>query len=140
MGLLCPEVVAIFFDAKGKYLGCEERPWSEAAAELAGRKPPYNISGDRFPEMIAAQVKEWQAELGFRPATVRVKQFRVPGQGVGIQELPGWAQEIETATWLGDEERQQYRDARDQWIADGKFVFWWGRSYHMSKDGEVEST
>ena len=140
LGLLCPVLVAFFFDAKGKHLGCEERPWSAAAGKLAGRKPPYDISGDRFHELIAGQMKAWQGELGFSASTIRVKQFQVPGRGVSIQELPGWAQEIETATWLSDDERQESREARDQWIADGKFVFWWGRSYHMSKDGEVEST
>lgn len=140
LGLLCPSLVAVWFDANGKYLDYEERPWGAAAAELAGREPPYNISGDRFGELIAEQLKAWQAELGFNAATIRVEQFRLPGLGIAIQELPGWALEIETATWLTDAERQEYRKARDQWVADGKFVFWWGRSYHMSRDGEVEST
>jgi hypothetical protein len=76
---------------------------------------------------------------GVRAAPIRVKQFWARGTGVGIEELPGWAREIETATWITDEERQDSRKSRDQWIADGKFVFWWGRSYHMSKDGVVES-
>jgi hypothetical protein len=140
MGLLCPDVVAVFFDAQGTYLGCEERRWS-AAGKLAGTKPPYRIGGDRFRELIAAQTKKWQTALGFRAATIRVKKFWLRGCGVGIEELPGWAREIETADWITDEdERQQYRESRDQWIADGNFVFWWARSYHMSSDGRVEST
>jgi hypothetical protein len=60
---------------------------------------------------------------------------------VGIQELPGWAHEIETADWItSDAERQSSRAEWDQWIADGKFVFWTGPSHHLSADGEVEAT
>ena len=65
--MLCPELVAVFFDAKGNYLGCEERPWGAAAGKLAGRKPPFNISGERFRELIAGQIKAWQAELERQP-------------------------------------------------------------------------
>ena len=98
-------------------------------------------SGDRFEQLIAEQIRQWQAELGFRPATIRVKEFWASEVGVGIEELPGWAQEIETADWISDEEeRQHYRASRDQWVANGQFVFWWGRSHHMSKDGGVEAT
>jgi hypothetical protein len=140
IGLLCPELVAVFFDGKGNHLGCEERPWSAAVGKLAGRKPPYKIGGDRFRDLIAEQVREWQGELGARQSTIRVKKFLAGAHMVGIDELPGWAHEIETATWMSDAERQQYREDRDQWVADGKFVFWWAKSYHMSKDGEVEST
>jgi hypothetical protein len=53
MGLLCPKLVAVFFDNKGAYLGCEERRWSAEAGKLAGRKPPYDIFGDRFRALIA---------------------------------------------------------------------------------------
>jgi hypothetical protein len=38
------------------------------------------------------------------------------------------------------EERAQVRQQVLEWEASGSFVFWWGRDYHMTKDGEVLST
>src|SRR5690349_1027952 len=108
MGLLCPELVAVFFDAKGAYLGCEERRWNPMAGKLAGRKPPYHIFGDRFRKLITEQMKEWQAELGFRTATIRVKEFWAKNHTVGIEELPSHYRDIETADWLSNEEERQH--------------------------------
>jgi len=141
MGLLCPEVVAVFFDAAGNHLGCESRFWGEEAAGLAGREPIYDIFGDRFCALIARQLKDWQGELAFRTATIRVKEFWAAGQSVGIEEMPGHYRDIESADWFPNEaERQGFRESRDRWLADGSFVFWWAKDYYMSKDGEVEST
>ncbi|MFO0964158.1 MAG: hypothetical protein U0793_01040 [Gemmataceae bacterium] len=42
MGLLCPHLVAYFFDRKGKLLGDEHRPWNKPAPRM-GPDGPYNI-------------------------------------------------------------------------------------------------
>jgi hypothetical protein len=141
MGLLCPEIVCVFFDPAGNYLGCEQRFWGEEAADLAGREPIYNIFGDRFRVLIAQQIKGWQAELGFRTATIRVKEFWADGHSVGIEEMPDHYRDIETADWFPNEERRQhFRESRERWLARGSFVFWWAKDYYVSRDGEVEST
>jgi hypothetical protein len=141
MGLLCPELVAFFFDSEGNYLGREERPWSVEAGQLAGREPPYNIFGDRFQEVIGNQLREWQCELGFRIATIRVKEFLDDEQTVGIEVLPSHYRDIETDTWFrSEEERQRFIESRDRWLERGSFVWWWAKDYFMSKDGAVEST
>jgi hypothetical protein len=140
MGLLCPEVVAVFFDAEGNYLGCEARPWSKEAGDIAGN-PPHNIFGVYFQALIAEQMEEWQTELRFRKATIRVKEFWVKGRPVGIEELPSHLRDIETAAWIAnEEERQGLRESRDRWLAEGNFVFWWAKDFFMSRKGEVEST
>src|SRR4051794_1316900 len=73
IGLICPEIVAVFFDAEGNYVGEEQRFWGDEVASVAGRKPIYKIFGDRVESMIAQQIKSWHAELGYRPATIQVK-------------------------------------------------------------------
>ena len=141
MGLLCPELVAFFFGAEGNYLGREERPWSAAAGKLAGRKPPYSIFGDRFRALICKQLKEWQDELEFHAATIRVKEFLDDKHSVGIELLPSHYRDLETGTWFpNEEERQQFIKSRDHWVERGSFVWWWAKDYYMSEDGEVEST
>jgi hypothetical protein len=141
MGLLCPAVAAYFFDAEGNYLASERRRWSAGAAKLAGRKPPYTIFGCHFRELTAQQTKAWQTELGFRPGNIYVKQFSNRDHTVGIEILPSHYQDLETTARLTTEvERRQLIASRDQWLEDGSFVWWWGKDYYMSKEGEVEST
>ncbi len=141
MGLLCPELVAFFFDAQGNLVSREGRHWSDAAGKIAGHQPPYHISSDEFDALIDAERKAWQVELGYSPATIRVKEFYDDEYPVGIQILPGHLANVETETWFRDEEeRQEFIKSRDRWLAEGSFVWWWARDYFMSKDGEVEST
>lgn len=140
MGLLCPKLVAFFFDSKGNLLGHEKRAWSDDAAKMVENNS-CTIYSDGFRVLIDKQKKEWQAELGFRPATIRVKAFYDGEYPVGIQVLPEHYKDIETATWFRDEEdRQEFIKSRDRWLAEENFVWWWARDYYMSKDGDVEST
>jgi hypothetical protein len=140
MGLLCPELVAFYFDSQGNLLGREGRRWSDAAGKIAGDRPPYHTFNDEFKALIDAQRKAWQAELGYSPATVRVKQFHDDKYQVGIDILPDHFEDIESRTWLSEEQRQDYAESRAEWLADGNFVWWWARDYYMSADGKVEST
>ena len=141
MGLLCPELVTVLFDAEGNYLCSEERPWSAAAAKVAGHKPPYDICNEPFQKLIAAELTEWQNELGYRPGTIRVKTFWADNHHVGIDQLPYHYRDLETADWIpNEEERREMMASRDRWLADGDFVFWWAKDYFMSKEGDVTST
>lgn len=141
MGLLYPYLVAFFFDGEGNLVDREEQPASAAAANIAGREPPYQINSNEFHALIDEQLRSWQAELRFRPTTIRVKQFLDTKYPAGIQIFPGDEEDIDPVTWFSDEqERREFVELRDHWLAAGKFVWWWGRDYYMSKDGEVEST
>jgi hypothetical protein len=141
MGLLCPELVAYFFDAHGSLVGAQRRTWSDAAADVAGRVPPYRIFNDEFKALIGLQRREWEGELGFRTATIHVKEFFDHELGVGIELLPAYLREIETAPWFRDtQERERAAKLRNRWVEDGNFVWYWAKDYYMSPTGEVEST
>jgi hypothetical protein len=141
MGLLCPELVAFFFDPEGNLLGREQRPWSAEAGELAGHTPPYQIYGERFEQLINAQRLEWQAEIGYRPATIGIKEFLDHEYSVGIEVLPDYLQFLDIeAERDSEEERQDLLETRDSWLAEGNFVWWWAKDYYMSREGEIEST
>jgi hypothetical protein len=140
MGLLCPEIVAFFFNTAGDLIEQQARPWSEAAAQLAGRELPYKIFGGQFRALIQQQMQAWQAELRFRTKTIQVKEFSGSPYSVGIELLPDQWIDLEDAEELDDEEREEEIQARDQWLAKGQFVFWWSEDYHMSKSGRVLSS
>jgi len=141
MGLLCPQLVAFFFDPQGNLLGREERPWSAEAAELAGTPPPYRIYAEGFQALITAQRQEWQTEIGCREATIRIKEFLDDEYSVGIEILPDHYQNLDTSSEDYDaEELQELVEEREEWLAAGNFVWWWAKDYYMSREGEVEST
>jgi hypothetical protein len=139
MGLLCPHLVAYFFDADGTLLGGERRLWN-TAAERMSENGPYILHGEPFCSALERQKQEWKDVLGFRSATIRVKEFFDSEHFVGIEPLPARYQDLETSEESQDEEeRRQLMQMRDSWLADGSFVWWWAEDYWMSKDGEVES-
>ena len=130
-------VVAYFFDPDGNFVSREERHWSPAAAEALAAAPPYG----EFAALAALQRQEWEGEFGFRTATIRVKQFFDRDHGVGIEPLPGHFRDVEPPEWFTNAPaRRRYTERRDQWLADGKFVWYWGKGYFMSGAGEIEST
>jgi len=140
MGLLCPALVAFFFDQHGHLLCCEQRPWSEEATALAGEQPPFQIFGETFQALIAAQEEAWQQELGFIASTIHVREFFDEQRGVGIERLPGHLEMEEIETEEDPQEQRELLALREEWLATGAFVWWWARDYYMSGDGEVEST
>lgn len=138
MGLLCPNLVAFFFDMQGNLLGKELRLWKHPARFENGR---YHTYEDEFEAALEQQKTEWQAEIGFQPDTIRVKHFFDAELLVGIELLPDHYLELETTDWISnEEERQEYIKDRDSWLENGNFVWWWARDYYMSAEGEVEST
>jgi hypothetical protein len=140
MGLLCPHVVAYFFDAQGNLLADEHRPWNKAAPRF-GFDGPYKIYDDDFQVALTKQMQEWQTDLGFQKRTVHIRAFMDDRHRVGIELLPEHLRNLESADWFDDdEERQEYIASREEWLADGKFVWWWAKDYFMEKDGSVESS
>jgi hypothetical protein len=138
MGLLCPHLVAYFFDPQGNLLRREQRLWNKPAPRF-GTDGPFKIHDEEFRSALERQEREWQAELGFTPGTIWVKQF-LDGTPVGIELLPDHYQDLENADWLDEEEKQELMESRAEWLERGSFVWWWAKDYYMSKDGKVEST
>jgi len=138
MGLLCPHLVAYFFDPNGELLCDELRPWDTPAPRM-GPDGPYQIYDAAFQDALAEQKHEWQKELGFRASTIRVRPFLDSRHPVGISPLP---EDLETdeCNKLGEDERKHIEELRTEWIARGQFVWWWAKDYYMSKDGAVDST
>jgi hypothetical protein len=139
MGLLCPCLVAYFFDANGIWIGKEINPWEYPAPThpASGR---YLLSDAAFISAMDRQTTAFQEKIGFRPGTIRVKSFFDEEYGIGIELLPEHYVDIETSPYIPDEERQNFLESRDDWLENGNFVWWWGKDYYMSAEGEVEST
>jgi hypothetical protein len=78
MGLFCPNLIAFFFDSEGKLLNVEQRP----VGFFQGVTPPYKI----YDERIQALIDDWQAEIRFQPATIKVKKFFSQQPYIGIED------------------------------------------------------
>ncbi|QDV36890.1 hypothetical protein [Tautonia plasticadhaerens] len=144
MGVYCPNLVAIFFDASGDMLGHEARhlEFLQRSGVLVDGQPiegmvgHYDIDDDR----IAPRLGAWQGEMGFRPATIRVKRFFIPELGIGIEARPDHFGEILDDPEASDDERADVLESMRLWDADDQFVLHWGNDYWLDGSGEVVSS
>jgi hypothetical protein len=137
MGLLCPHLVAYFFSPAGDLQEREARAWHYPAPRMKGNGP-FQIYDDEFERRLNLQRDEWKQAMGFKESPIRVKEFFDKENSVGIEPLPEHMLDL---SWCEDEEEQQLvEQGRDEWIAEGKFVFYWAKDYFMTRDGEVESS
>jgi hypothetical protein len=132
MGLFCPDLVAFFFDPEGTLLSVEQRP----VGFFQGVAPPYNI----FDERIPALIEGWQAEMGFQPATIKVKKFFSHQPYIGIEDYPSHYDEVLCDPQECKEEKSDIRDSMRLWDEDGQFVLQWGNDYWLDASGEVVSS
>jgi hypothetical protein len=144
MGLLAPNLVAVFFDGSGVLIGHESRrlAFLQPSGVIVDGEPIEGTLGscDIFDERIPARITAWQQELPFRPATIRVRRFRLHELGVGIEDHPdhfGWILDDPQSS---DEEKDDVRDSMRLWEADGQFVLHWGDDYWLDDTGEVTSS
>lgn len=138
MGLLCPNLVAFFFDEQGNLNQKESRLWEYPATRRDGI---YQIYDDAFRAALAQQKSRWKTEVGFQPGVIHIKQFYDEAHTVGIEILPEHYQDLETSDEFEDEEeRQGWMQDRDAWLERGEFVWWWAKDYYMNAAGEVDST
>lgn len=132
MGLLCPSIAAIFFDSEGTLLHVEQHPVNF----FQGVNPPYNIYDKRIPTLILA----WLMEIGFQPATIKVKKFFSQVRYVGIEDYPSHFEEILNDPKESVEEKNDIRESMRLWDKDGQFVLHWGNDYWLNVSGEVVSS
>ena len=161
MGLLCPYLVVVYFDANGGYLSLEEveltlPPQQEGATriyweesngtikEVKTAKPlVYNTRNPEFHESLEKDIRAWWKKFGFRKQAIDIQEFFIEERYLGIRLLPEYLKEfIEDPEEIAEdqEDAAEYQEILDRWRASGKFVFWWGKDYWFGKNGKVEST
>lgn len=144
MGLNCPNLVAIFFDASGDLISHESRRLEllQRSGVIVDGEPIEGMVGyyDIYDERIPPRIVAWQEELQFRSATIRVKRFRLDELGIGIEDYPSHFGEILDDPKASDEEKDDVRGSMRLWDADGQFVLHWGNDYWLDDSGEVTSS
>jgi hypothetical protein len=139
MGLLCPNLVAYFFDANGNLLGDENRSWNHPAPRKGAG--PYQIYDEAFQSALAAQFQEWQQTLGFSLCAIRVREFLDERHPVGIELFPDSLQPtVDEWQSMNEQEQQDVQQAQTKWKVSGTFVWWWAEDYWIKPDGTVGSS
>lgn len=141
MGPWLPDLVAVFFDASGNLVGRESRRPGFLhnrgvvvdGSPVEGSVESLDVNDPRTLASIAA----WQGELGFQPATIRVRRFHLDNLGVGIADHPDHLVEILSAPRASDADKENARDSLRSWDADGQFVLRWGEEFWLDDAGEV---
>jgi hypothetical protein len=138
-------LLCVTFDPDGNLLEAltQPLPLPPVAKKLRGKAqlPPFPDPAQEraraIPHLLA-----WQQQLGWKEGPIRVRAFMLPDDPVYIAALPRWGivTRYDPYFYPDPQERTQMRQQLAEWEASGNFVFWWGRDYHMSKDGEVLST
>jgi hypothetical protein len=135
------ELRLALFDHEGNFLQAQvreapeiERPdgrWQDLPMEtrtawLAKRDEAWRAERDR-----------WLGAIDFRPATIRVKRFRV--LEAGISDFPGaWAEALTTPD---HPDRADALEWLDGWLTEGKFVYELGHAdWWLNAAGEVTDT
>jgi hypothetical protein len=110
-------VLVVFFDLAGRLREVQTRPWID----------------------LITQLPALQEELGFRPATIRVRKFALPDHEVGIEDLPSWHAEFlaHPDRFTLDEQEHHLDFLKNVWDANDQFVFRWGNDYWIDRRGEV---
>ena len=139
MGLLCPYLVAFFFDSQGVLLGKEKHLW-EYPAPVHAKSGVYEIYDDAFVALMEEQITAFQEKIGFRAGTIHIKRFIYEEESVGIQPMPDEMVDFEEASYLDERQKEDIRQSRDYWLETGNFVWWWAKDYYIDSEGEVEST
>jgi hypothetical protein len=132
MGLFCPNLVAFRFDRDGNLLSSEQRP----VPFFRDVTPPYDIYDRRIQPVIAA----WKEEMGFRPATIRVRKFWSAEHYIGIEDYPSHFHEILSDPEADEDEKADVRESMELWDKDGQFVLQWGNDYWLDGAGRVVSS
>ncbi len=144
MGLYCPDLVALFFNTAGDYLGHEERrlEFLQRNDVIVDGVPIEGLVAfyDIYDQRIDPRLRAWQAELGFRDLADRVKKFSVPTLGIAIEDEPDHFREILEDPETSEEEKADVRDSMADWYEDGQFVLLWRNDYWLDSTGEVVSS
>ncbi len=160
MGLLCPNLVAVFFDAEGSYLshdvldltmlpprmGVTGVSWQTPTGveSINGiREGPFKISDPTFQSSLANDIGSLKAKVGFIERPIRLRQFKLDGQSIGIELLPRHLAEFKTNPDGVAEDQEELNELQSEladWESSGNFVFYWAKDYWFGPNGQIEST
>jgi hypothetical protein len=122
MAAFYPMTFAIFFAGDGTLLEYVERP---------------NEGEPNEPEL-----RRWQTELGFSPQTIRIEQFSLDDQGLGISDLTSFDEELldDPDSESNEAERAERLKSIRARIEAGSFVLYWGNDLWLDGAGHVTSS
>jgi hypothetical protein len=139
MGVDWNALVCFVFDESGKYLGCEERFFGHDGepTDMPVTTTPFHPKGG---ERIGARFDEWVENTIAKEGPIQVDEFFHPSRFIGVEELPGWAQDfLGNPAAQSASERAHLEKLICRWREDGDFVFWWNEDYLCNRDGTVHS-
>ena len=137
MGLGDGDLVLVSFNPDGTFLGCYRKRVPLDAPEQLTPGAKRVQQADQLMQAMEA----WQAELGLTPADISVRHFFVPELDIGTADLPGgYTRASQRLHALPSEERAELERDIDRWVAERRYVLWWGKEYWMNEAGEVTDT
>lgn len=135
MGLLCPFITIIIFDANGKYLETKQELWEYPAPKM-GMDGPYQIYNKGFVKNLDQQIKNIQTNIAFIEGTVSIEEFESDVVESALYIMPNHLDEID----LEDEDSAYLIEEKESWINSKSHCFLWAEEYWLSVDGEMESS
>lgn len=161
MGLLCPHLVVVYFDAEGKYLSVQDvvltvPPHQEGTTRIYWEEPDgtikevnsanphiYITHKPEFRESLEWDIRNLLKPSDFVEQPIDIQEFFLEDRYLGIRLLPDYLEEfIKDPTSVAEDEEDIafHQEILDEWKTEGKFILWWGKDYWFGADGEVEST
>lgn len=135
MGLLCPNLVTVYFDADGRYLEAQSELWRSPAPRM-GENGPFQIYDSAFRQCFEAQIKEQQARIGFSESLIEIRPFESPDVDCWLQRMPSDLVELNS----DDPNFEDLVEEREDWLDGENHVFGWAEEYWISSNGEVETS
>ena len=135
MGLLCPDLVTVFFDADGCYLETTSEPWAFPAPRMTDNGP-FRIYDSEFSERFEMQMKEQQAKIGFSEGLIQIRPFESPEADCWLQRMPSELTDLDPDA----PDFEELNEERQDWLEGDNHVFGWAEEYWISRDGEVETS
>ncbi len=136
MGILDDNFRTIIFNEYGDFLDMTSIRLPRFG--LPGRE---KLSLAQVEAFFEEQVATTRGRLGLVDGCVRVKRFCFPELRVGITDLPDELQDfVRGASHLDQYEMDDDLETLKLWKEEDLFVFCWGQSFTIDKNGEVVSS
>ncbi len=120
MGVYFPDLVVVEFGDDGTYLGVrtEKIPPDFVSVNSYGIKV---MDDDRLDE----EIHKLQQAIGYKPATIHVRQFFLSDRRIGIKDLPDDLIDYHTEWDADDPEVAEIEEEIRTWQENEDFVLWW---------------
>jgi hypothetical protein len=138
LGFRYPYLVQVLFDEEDSFSELRVRPLGIKAPSIYPHGP-YIIEDPIYLDSVHQLLSAWKAECRFIEETVvAIQRFFIPELLIGIEDLPRHLVKfLDDPSAFSTDEQSNYPQIIQEWRTDGCCVFWWGRDYYLSSDGEV---